>query len=848
MAAVGSAVGLGNIWRFPFIAFKSGGGAFLVPYFAAILVAGIPILILEYGIGQRYQAGAPTALAKIHPWFRWVGWFAMLVGLSISFYYCVIMAYSWKYMFNSVTMSWQQPTSNSDILKIAYLERTGDSDSELSDLREQGAKKRKDVSGGCCVEYIKKSDIDNYTNVLKQQYGENTVIFRTKEEILDFARSYLKSPPAKDADIVPHVAFMHIDNMIECSQALDAFYASVDNARLHQFLESNPEINIDNLTVQILPPKLKPDTFREKVKTAVKEIDAEFIKAAEKKKTEKKEETVRSILENAGVEPLTQAELKELGVEISGDNEFFKLGGSRKVTLISEKDNVTNYRNKEVLGGFSAGLWMGDHARNQTIEKQVKIMKDQKFSIDQLDGKMIVNTSPAALKAYYKLSEDIRQHVPNERLEAGKESLIAALRTLKVSHTADIFTPVWGLVFWAFVTWLCIFLIIFKGVHSVGKVVMFTVPGPIIILIILIIHGLFQEGASTGIRFFLNPNWTMLKDWKVWSAAFGQIFFSLSLGFGIMIAYASYQPKDSDISNNAFMTTFCNCATSFFGAFAVFSVLGYLAVVTNSGVSDVVDSGPGLVFVTYPLALMKMGMAGRVLGFLFFLCLLMLGIDSAFSIVEAVITGVHDTYKKISRELLTVIICGVGFLFSCLYCFRSGLIWLDIVDHWVSDGALMFSGLLECIAISYFVKNGLSDMRDHINKRSEINLGYWWDTFIKYVIPAILTVILGMKFIADAETSYSGYDALYSWANVLVGWGYFIVLFLVAFSIAKNWIALVALAGAAVLMLLLYTGLRSLAPAAMGAIGFMFLFGGFAWCLKRAMAGKKPEETAETAQ
>jgi NSS family neurotransmitter:Na+ symporter len=394
-------------------------------------------------------------------------------------------------------------------------------------------------------------------------------------------------------------------------------------------------------------------------------------------------------------------------------------------------------------------------------------------------------------------------------------------------------------------TWVLIFLIIFKGVHNVGRIVMITVPLPVVLLIVILIRGLTLPGAADGLLYYLRPDWALLKDAGVWIAAYGQVFFSLSLGFGILIAYASYMPPESDVTNSAFITSLGNCCTSFIAGMAVFSTLGYLAYVSGVQVPDVVDGGPGLVFVVYPMALAKMPMglaAVGVVSFLFFLCLITLGIDSAFSLVEGIVTGFRDRFPHLSRERMTAIVCVLGCCGSLFFCTRSGLMWLDIVDNWMNNYGLPLVGLLECVAVGYFFHIG--ELKDYINEHSEIKVHNWFDAFIKFVTPAILIYLLGQRFLSDVTTVYGGYDGILKHSVTLAGWGWFLVVVVGALLLARNYRVVGGVVCTLVLFVLGTVVLQRMsgasygdvvAPAAMGAVAAAILFGGLFACIRISM-------------
>ena len=124
LAAVGSAVGLGNIWRFPYVAYDNGGGAFMVPYLIALLTAGIPLLFLDYVIGHKYRAAAPRAYKRFSPSGQFVGWWQSLVSFVIAIYYAAVIVWAGSYMVFSFGQKWGEDTTN--FFVSDFIQHTGE--------------------------------------------------------------------------------------------------------------------------------------------------------------------------------------------------------------------------------------------------------------------------------------------------------------------------------------------------------------------------------------------------------------------------------------------------------------------------------------------------------------------------------------------------------------------------------------------------------------------------------------------------------------------------------------------------------------------------------------------------
>ncbi|MCF7907521.1 MAG: sodium-dependent transporter [Candidatus Omnitrophica bacterium] len=328
-----------------------------------------------------------------------------------------------------------------------------------------------------------------------------------------------------------------------------------------------------------------------------------------------------------------------------------------------------------------------------------------------------------------------------------------------------------------FFSWLILFRGVQKGLERANKIFM---PLLFFLTAIIVFWGLHLPGARAGVMVYLTPDFSRLSDVKVWMDAFSQIFFTLSLGFGIMIAYASYLPKKSEIVRDALIISGVNSLFSLFAGFGVFAVLGYMAHTTGQPISEVVSESIGLAFVAFPKAISLLPYLAKFFGIVFFGSLVIAGLSSSISIVEAFTSGLVDKFHY-SRKSVVSALSILGFLGGVVFATQGGLYWLDIVDHFLTQYGLVAAAIFECILLGWIYKS--NKLRGHINHYSSWRLRGWWDICVKFVIPLILLIIFVSALVEEFSTPYGGYSRL---AIVLIGRDWLIYTLFFAIIVASH--------------------------------------------------------------
>uniref|UniRef100_A0A8C5C2T0 Transporter n=1 Tax=Gadus morhua TaxID=8049 RepID=A0A8C5C2T0_GADMO len=344
---------------------------------------------------------------------------------------------------------------------------------------------------------------------------------------------------------------------------------------------------------------------------------------------------------------------------------------------------------------------------------------------------------------------------------------------LGISDGIDDIGPVkWDLALCLLAVWVICFFCIWKGVKSTGKVVYVTATFPFIMLIVLLIRGVTLPGASAGIRFYLYPDLERLKDPEVWIDAGTQIFFSYAICLGAMTSLGSYNKYKYNCYRDCMLLGALNSGTSFVSGFAIFSVLGFMAQEQQVDIADVAESGPGLAFIAYPKAVSMMPMP-TFWAILFFIMLLLLGLDSQFVEVEGQITSLVDLYpsflrKGYRREVFIAIVCFISYLLGLTMVTKGGMYVFQLFDYYAASGVcLLWVAFFECIAVAwvYGADNFYDAIEDMIGYRPNPWMKWSWTI----ITPALCIAIFVFSLVKYKPLTYNKVYEYPDW-SVGLGW------------------------------------------------------------------------------
>ncbi|XP_074731915.1 sodium-dependent neutral amino acid transporter B(0)AT3-like isoform X2 [Strix uralensis] len=351
----------------------------------------------------------------------------------------------------------------------------------------------------------------------------------------------------------------------------------------------------------------------------------------------------------------------------------------------------------------------------------------------------------------------------------------------------------WWLILCLATCWAIVYLCTIRGIETTGKAIYVTAIFPYLVLTVFLIHGLTLPGATDGLAYLFTPNLNTLKNPRVWLDAATQIFFSLSLAFGGLIAFSSYNPPKNDCEKDAVTVAVVNSMTSLYASIPVFSVLGFKA---TTGYWDCLDrniiniinefdlpeesivrqnytawinflnssypekiaglklkscdfqefldqsvSGTGLAFITFTQAVILMP-GSQAWAILFFIMLFSLGLSSMFGNIEGVFTPLLELQsisKSIPKELLSGIICLICFLIALCFTLGSGSYWIDIFDSYAGSLPLLVIAFFEVIGVAYVykIKRFSKDVKWMTGRKPNL---YWQITW-RFISPLLLLIV-----------------------------------------------------------------------------------------------------------
>ncbi|XP_034029456.1 sodium-dependent neutral amino acid transporter B(0)AT3-like [Thalassophryne amazonica] len=361
----------------------------------------------------------------------------------------------------------------------------------------------------------------------------------------------------------------------------------------------------------------------------------------------------------------------------------------------------------------------------------------------------------------------------------------------------------WWLVLCLASAWCIVYICFIRGIETIGKAIYITATFPYVVLTIFLIRALTLPGAADGLVHLFTPNWETLKNPNVWLDAATQIFFSLSLAFGGLIAFSSYNPQKNNCETDALIVGCVNSFTSIYASIPVFAILGFKANanyiecqkinilkltnefnigdenITLENYDDWLNhlnatdpsevqhlnlmtcdlqtfldqsaSGTGLAFILFTEVVINMP-GSQVWAVLFFVMLFSLGLSSMFGTLEGVLTPLLDLHMVpawLPKEILTGLMCLTSFTLALIFTLGSGNYWLEIFNIYVGSIPLLIIAFFEMISVAYIY--GINRFNDDIEFMTGQRPNIFWQATWRFISPFMLLVVFVGYVVIEAE-------------------------------------------------------------------------------------------------
>ncbi|KAM4706342.1 sodium- and chloride-dependent transporter XTRP3 isoform 2-T2 [Rhinophrynus dorsalis] len=363
--------------------------------------------------------------------------------------------------------------------------------------------------------------------------------------------------------------------------------------------------------------------------------------------------------------------------------------------------------------------------------------------------------------------------------------------------------------------WFSVYLCILRGTASTGKIVYVTASLPYLVLLIYLVRGLTLHGALNGLAYMFTPKLDQLANPKTWINAATQIFFSLGLGFGSLIAFASYNEPNNNCERHAIIVSLINSATSIFASIVTFSIYGfkattnfesclrkvilllantfdleegsinsenleniksYLNVTFHEEYSAILPQilncsletelstavqGTGLAFIVYTEAIKNMEIS-QLWSVLYFLMILMLGLGSMLGNTAAVLTPLTDSSfisNNFPKEVISGLFCFISCIIGLIFTMESGSYWFDIFNDYAATLSLLLIVFVEIVAICYVY--GLNRFENNIQIMIGYKPNWYWKIMWRFASPLLiisLFIFYLTDYIMTGSLQYKAWD------------------------------------------------------------------------------------------